>query len=114
MVYKFLRSSLFFKLKLSSLSGILLTCSVLHAILGFRRQICMRCSILYMKIIAAIILFKFEIILKLIVTEVPNELILTENMSYINLKSNLFAFVPAFQRVTDYLLQQLQKLFEPF
>jgi hypothetical protein len=67
-----------------------------------------------MQIIAAIILFKFEIIVKLIVTVLPNELRPKEKMSYINLKSNLFAFVPAFQRVTDYLLQQPQKLFEPF
>ena len=52
----FQMSSLFFKFKLSSLSGILPTWSVLHAIIGFRRQICMRCSILYMQRI----LFKFE------------------------------------------------------
>ncbi len=58
--------SLFLKFKVSSLSGILLTWSVLHAILRFRRfrwQICMRCLILYMQIIAATILFKFEFFL---------------------------------------------------
>jgi hypothetical protein len=102
-------SSLFFKFKLRSLGGILLTRSVLHAILGFRWQTCMRCSIFYMLIIAAIILFKFEIILKLIVTVVQNELRLTEKISYVHLKSNLFAFVPTFQRITDYLLQELSK-----
>jgi hypothetical protein len=104
----------YFKFKLSSLSGILLTQSVLHAIHGFRWQICMRCSILYMQTTASIILFKFEIFLKFIVTVVQNELRLTEKMSLSHKKSNLFAFVHSFQRVTDYLLQHLQKLFEPF
>jgi hypothetical protein len=69
-----------------------------------------------MQIIAAIILFKFEIFLILyIVTVDQNELRLTEKMSYSHYKSNLFAFLDTFiQRVTDYLLQHLQKLFEPF
>ncbi len=43
----FKKSSLFFNLKSSYLCGILLTRSVLHAICGFRRQICMRGSILF-------------------------------------------------------------------
>jgi hypothetical protein len=29
-------------------------------------------------------------------------------------KESVFAFVNKFERVTDYLLQQLQKIFEPF
>ncbi len=42
-----------------------------------------------------------------------NEQRLTKNFS-LSLKSSLNAFVNKFQRVTDYLLQHLQRLFEPF
>ncbi len=45
----------FLKFKLSFLSVILQTRSVLHAFIGFRRQICKRCLILYMQRNAAII-----------------------------------------------------------
>ncbi len=55
---------------------------MLHAILGFRWQICMRGSILFMQINGAFMLLKFEIVLKLIVTVVQNELRLTEKNAY--------------------------------
>ncbi len=42
-----------------------------------------------------------------------NEQRLTEKFSYNHKKVCLYAFVK-FQRVTDYLLQHLQKVFEPF
>ncbi len=82
----FLISSLFLKFKLNSLSCILLTCSALHAILGFR--ICMWCSSLHMPRIAAIILFIFESFS----TAVPNELRLTDKKFLIVIKKgSLFA-----------------------
>jgi hypothetical protein len=37
-----------------------------------------------------------------------------ENFCIVIKKGNIFAFVNKLQRVTDYLLQKLQKLFEPF
>ncbi len=43
-----------------------------------------------------------------------NEQRLTEKISYNRLKVSLYAFFNKFQRVTDYLLQHLQKVFEPF
>jgi hypothetical protein len=49
----------FLRFGLGFLGGILPAGSVLHAIIGSRRQICMRCSILYMQRNAAIFLLIF-------------------------------------------------------
>jgi hypothetical protein len=46
-------------------------------------------------------------------TVVHNEQRITEKIVKVIKKESVFAFVNKFQRVTDYLLQQLQKLFEP-
>jgi hypothetical protein len=45
---------------------------------------------------------------------VQNELRLTGKFLIVIKNGSLFAFVNTFQRVTDYLVQQLQKFFEPF
>jgi hypothetical protein len=51
---------------------------------------------------------------KIVGTVVQYEQRLTEKISHYHLKVSLNAFVNKFQRVTDYLLQHLQRLLEPF